>query len=162
VAELRQEGFQGVPKIERTISMRYAGQNYEQDIRVDAPVVTDEALQQVFRAFERRHEEFYGYSISGEVIELIRFNVTAVGRTPKPRLRRLDCEGPPVPIAERPVAFAETGFVRTPVYRRELLSAGATLVGPAIVEEIDSTILIHPETRLAVNEYGIVTLTLSV
>ena len=161
VAELRQEGFPGVPEIERTISMRYAGQNYEQDIRVDPPVVTDEALQEVFRAFERRHEEFYGYSISGEVIELIRFNVTAVGRTPKPRLRRLARGGPPVPIADRPVAFAETGFVRTPVYRRELLSAGATLVGPAIVEEVDSTILVHPETRLAVNEYGVVTLTLS-
>ena len=90
VADLRQEGFHGTAEVERTISMRYAGQNYEQDVPGGTGAHdTDVVLHEVFAAFERRHEQFYGYSISGEIIELIRFNVTAVGRTPKPELPRL-------------------------------------------------------------------------
>lgn len=160
VAELRQEGFQGTAEIERTISMRYAGQNYEQDIGVDAELVTDAVLREVFGAFERRHEQFYGYSISGEIIELIRFNVTAVGRTPKPELPRLPRREPAVPVAVRSVYFPDTGFAPTPVYRRESLAPGRQLVGPAVVEEVDSTLLMHPGDVLAVDAYGIITMTL--
>ena len=69
--------------------MRYAGQNYEQDIPVEVEIRSDAMLRQILASFERRHEAFYGYSISGEVIELIRFNVTALGRTAKPDLPRL-------------------------------------------------------------------------
>jgi N-methylhydantoinase A len=161
VAELRQEGFEGTPEILRTISMRYAGQNYEQDIPVPADVVTGAVLDAVFRAFERRHEEFYGYSISGEIMELIRFNVTAVGRTPKPALRLLERRGGATRVAERPVFFPEAGFVTTPIYHRELLGAGARIDGPAVVEEIDSTLLVHPGDHFHVDDHGIITLTLA-
>jgi N-methylhydantoinase A len=159
-AELRQEGFHGRPEIGRSISLRYAGQNYEQDIEVDVDTITEGALRDVFRAFERRHEQFYGYSISGEVIELIRFNVTAVGRTPKPSLARLERRGRPVPEDHRPVCFVEAGFVRTPIYRRDALPAGGAIEGPAVVEEIDSTLLVHPGQSLEVDDYGIITLVL--
>jgi N-methylhydantoinase A len=160
VAELRQEGFQGQPEISRSISMRYAGQNYEQDIEVEADVMTEGTLRGVFRAFERRHEQFYGYSLSGEVIELIRFNVTAVGRTPKPSLAPLDRHGRPVSEDSRSVFFVETGFVRTPIYRREALTAGGAIEGPAVVEEIDATLLVHPGQQLNVDDYGVITLVL--
>ena len=63
--------------IERSISMRYWGQNYEQDVPMPQGPVTPELLEQTLRAFHRLHEQFYGYSIAGEVIELIRFNVTS-------------------------------------------------------------------------------------
>lgn len=160
IDELRQEGFQDTPRIERTISMRYAGQNYEKDVVVEAETVTDEALQQVFRAFEKLHEQFYGYSISGEVIELISFNVTAVGPTPKPELSRLERRPTPAPLSERPVCFAESGFITTPIYHRERLSAGSRLEGPAVIEEVDSTTLVHPGQRLSVDDYGVIALTL--
>ena len=160
VADLRQEGFHGTAEVERTISMRYAGQNYEQDVRVEPDLITDAVLHEVFAAFERRHEQFYGYSISGEIIELIRFNVTAVGRTPKPELPRLLRHEPAVPVAVRPVYFTDTGFAPTPVYRRESLAPGQRLAGPAVVEEVDSTLLVHPGDVLAVDAVGIISLTL--
>jgi N-methylhydantoinase A len=157
VAELRQEGFQGEPEIERSVSMRYAGQNYEQEVPVTARVVSDETLQQVFSTFERLHQQVYGYSISGEVIELIRFNVTAVGRTPKPNLTRLTNGRVQQPPDEREIFFAETGFVPTCVYRREALPAGARLAGPLVVEEVDSTLLVHPGQHLRVDDFGVIT-----
>jgi N-methylhydantoinase A len=159
VAELRQEGFRGIPEILRTVSMRYAGQNYEQDIPVGAEIGSDAALRRIFAAFERRHEEFYGYSISGEVIELIRFNVTAVGRTPKPGLARLEARGTASPTDMRQVYFAEAGMLPTAIYRRELLTAGAQFDGPAVIEEAGSTSLVHPGNHLTVDERGLLLIT---
>jgi N-methylhydantoinase A len=160
VAELREEGFRGTAEIERTISMRYAGQNYEQDIRVDAASITDTVLHDVFAAFERRHEQFYGYSISGEVIELIRFNVTAVGRTAKPELPRLRPRELARPVARRPVYFPGTGFASTPIYRRQSLVPGQQVVGPAVIEEVDSTLVLYPGDALAVDAVGLVNVVL--
>ena len=75
------EGYAGEPEIERSISMRYWGQNYEQDVPMPPGAVTPELLERTLEAFHRLHEQFYGYSITGEVIELIRFNVTVSGHT---------------------------------------------------------------------------------
>ena len=81
LGQLRREGYAGEPEIERSISMRYWGQNYEQDVPMLSGPVTPELLEQTLEAFHRLHEQFYGYSITGEVIELIRFNVTVSGHT---------------------------------------------------------------------------------
>jgi N-methylhydantoinase A len=116
-------------------------------------------LRQILAAFERRHEAFYGYSISGEVIELIRFNVTALGRTAKPDLPRLNSRAGASPVGERQVYFPESGFMRTAIYRRDLLPAGARLTGPAIIEEAGSTSLLHPESHLTVDECGLLLMT---
>ena len=87
--ELRTEGFSGEPEIERTISMRYAGQNYEHDVKVEDGEIDQASLGRALDEFHRVHEHFYGYSIGHEVIELIRFNVKVIGRIPKPRLKPL-------------------------------------------------------------------------
>ena len=59
------------------------------------------------------------------------------------------------PIARRPVSFRGLGYVETPVYRRESLGAGLTLTGPAIVEEPDSTTVVHPGDTLIVRPDGL-------
>jgi N-methylhydantoinase A len=158
VTELREEGFDGRPEIHRMISMRYAGQNYEQDIPVATDVESEAELHEAFAAFERRHEAFYGYSISGEVIELIRFNVTAIGRTPKPNLPPIARTCAVRPIGERPVYFPDAGFLAAPIFRRDQLPAGVSLSGPAVIEEAGSTVLLHPGNALEVSPIGLFTL----
>jgi N-methylhydantoinase A len=139
--------------------MRYWGQNYEHDVRIADGPIDDAVLQEAFRAFNRMHEEFYGYSIQGEIIELIRFNVTAFGPVPKPALvAALPADGPWSPSNQRPVYFHDCGAVQTPIYRREELAAGTRLDGPVIVEEVDSTILVHPGQHLTVEESGVVSI----
>jgi N-methylhydantoinase A len=44
--------------------------------------------------------------------------------------------------------------LRVPIYRRDLLRAGNTIAGPAVVEEMDSTTLVVPRQRLTVDRYG--------
>ncbi|MCL5961578.1 MAG: hydantoinase/oxoprolinase family protein [Chloroflexi bacterium] len=156
--ELREQGYKGKPAISCSISMRYHRQNYEQQIELTSGEITLKALEEAFERFHEAHEKFYGYNIKGEVIELVNFNVTAIGPVPKPKLEELK-EGPgPNPTSHRRVSFSKEGFVETPIYRRADLPAGATLKGPAVVEEVDSTTLVHPGQELKVNQYGIMIL----
>ncbi|MBA2595849.1 MAG: hydantoinase/oxoprolinase family protein [Chloroflexia bacterium] len=163
IAQLRREGYEGEPEIERSISMRYWGQNYEQDVLMAAGEVTPELLEQTLDAFHRLHEQFYGYSIAHEIIELIRFNVTVSGHTGTVTLPAMVSNGRrPAgrPSGERAVYFQEHGQINTPIYRREELPAAFTAAGPLIVEEISSTTVVHPGQRLEVGSAGVMTITL--
>ena len=157
--DLRAEGFAGAPTIARSISMRYLGQNYEQDVPVPPGPIGDESIAAVMQRFHQQHEAFYGYSIAGEIMELIHFNVSVIGATPNVTLprwpTRSDGGGTPTPRSHREVHFAESGRVRCPIYRRTDLPAGAALTGPAIIEDADSTTLLPTRRQLTVTEHGL-------
>lgn len=158
VEELRQEGYAGKPLLTRSVSMRYAGQNYEREIPVPAGKITPALFRRILEAFHREHHEFYGFSFPQEVVELIHFNVTARGEGLKPPMPVIAPGRPPEPVNLRPVYFREKGFISCPVYRRDTLPAGAAIQGPAVIEEMDSTTLLHPGQSLTVSEEGILSL----
>jgi N-methylhydantoinase A len=160
VAELRDEGYRGKHVVQRSISMRYAGQNYEHDVRIAAGAITRQKLEAVFEEFHNLHQKFYGYSISREVIELIRFNVKVVGASKAPRLKDIAKGKLPAPIRKRPVYFKDKGYIPCPVFSRSSLPSGSKLKGPAVLEEEDSTILLHPGSTLTVNRKGVITIAL--
>ena len=56
--------------------------------------------------------------------------------------------------ADRRRAWFDGEWRDTPVYRREQLGVGAELVGPAIVEKLDSTAVIEPGDRVRVDALG--------
>ena len=157
--DLRAEGFAGTPTIARSISMRYLGQNYEQDVPVPPGPIGDESIAAVMQRFHQQHEAFYGYSIAGEIMELIHFNVSVIGATPDVTLprwpARSDGGGAVSPRSQREVHFAESGRVDCPIYRRTDLPAGAGLTGPAIIEDADSTTLLPSGRQLTVTEHGL-------
>jgi N-methylhydantoinase A len=163
IADLRAEGFTGEPMVSRSISMRYWGQNYEQDVPMPAGDVTPQLLERTLDEFHRLHEQFYGYSITGEVIELIRFNVEATGQTAPPALPTLPTNGHRDPIRgeTRPVFFQGHGLLDCPILRREDLPAHHQLTGPAIIEEMVSTTLIHPGQQVTVLPTGVLSITLT-
>ena len=72
--------------------------------------------------------------------------VQALGRTPKPPARLLPRAGHPVAgaLKGRRPAWFDGRFVDTPVYDGERVGYGHHLVGPAIVEERFTTIVLYP------------------
>ena len=55
----------------------------------------------------------------------------------------------------RKVYFAERGGrVDCPIYDRYMLGSGDEVEGPAIVEEVDSTVVVQPGYRADVDEFG--------
>ena len=62
--------------------------------------------------------------------------------------------------AVRPAYFAEAGgFASCPIYDRYRLAVADVVCGPAIIEEADSTTVVHPGYRATVNRYGNLILT---
>jgi N-methylhydantoinase A len=140
---------------ERQVDMRYVGQSYELSIPLDGDEI-EEALGRVLQRFHEEHERAYGFAAPGEPVEFVTLRLTAVGSIAKPKLRELaERSGNVTPRAVRQVYFAEGGgFVDCPSYNRYRLAAGGLIEGPAIVEEMDSTTLIHPGFRAEVDRYG--------
>jgi N-methylhydantoinase A len=52
------------------------------------------------------------------------------------------------------VYFPGRGWVECPCHPREALPSGATVRGPAIVEQLDATTVILPGQRAAVDAHG--------
>ena len=154
---LREEGFSGTPVVQRSISMRYMGQNYEQDVTVPPGPITKSTLDIVFESFHKQHETFYGYSIAGEIMELIHFNVSVIGETPKITLPALN--SPSTNGASnrtfRQVYFEGKGSIECPIYLREAQAAGTVIKGPAVVDDVDSTVVLPAEKQLSITEQGL-------
>ncbi len=157
--ELEADGFGGEVVVTRSIDMRYAGQNYEREVPLSGDGVDATTIGRALERFAELHEAFYGFSIEGETIELVNFRLTAVGLAAVPALAELaPSTTEPCPVATRDVYFAARGFVPCPIYRRDQLGAGMRVPGPAIVEEIDATTVVHPGDLLEVTPSGVMAL----
>lgn len=154
-ADFRQEGFAEAPRLVRSIDMRYVGQNWELNVPLPGGELTADDFAVGAKTFEEEHERFYGYSIPGEELELLTFNVAAVGTRHSVELPKLVGGPQPEPIDRRPVVFrADEGAVETAVYDRTSFRAGAEIAGPAVVGQVDATTLLPPGSVGHVDEYG--------
>ena len=89
-------------------------------------------------------------------MEAVSWRVVVSG--PKPTIRLTQAQGEPEGGSalkkRRPVYFPEfKGFTECPVYDRYRLGPGATLTGPAIVEERESTLVVGPQGRLTIDDH---------
>jgi len=118
-------------------------------------------LDRLLEQFHQTHDRAYGFSAPGEDIELVSVRLSAIGQIAKPALAPLATATEEATAkGHRPVYFAESeGYVDCPVYDRYALGAGAVVRGPAIVEEIDSTTVVHPQYQVRVDEVGQMLLT---
>jgi len=78
---------------------------------------------------------------------IVNIRTSVIGRIRRPPSdRRPQVAGTEARTAtERPVYFSETGgFTPTAVVDRSSLPTGARIAGPAIIEQPDSTCVVHP------------------
>ena len=141
----------------READLRYSGQSFELKIAMPEGPVTSASMESLERAFHRAHEQTYGHAAPGEPVDIVNLRLIAVGSIPKPRPPQIGAasDGLGSRKAERAVCFyAANGFVQVAVYDRYKLPAGVVLEGPCIVEEFDSTIVVHPGVWARVDEFG--------
>jgi len=149
----------GVPSEERRFSrqadLRYAGQGHE--IRVDLPdgVLGPDSLAAITSAFESVYRRLYGRTGPEVPLEAVSWRLLASGPRPSVRLRAAERQGTTAARkGERAVYFPEFGEHRpTTVYDRYQLGPGASIRGPAIIEERESTTIVGPEAEASVDDY---------
>jgi N-methylhydantoinase A len=152
---------EGVPSARQTFQrqadLRYARQGFEVTVEFPAGDISTTSVQQLIDAFHQRHEQLYTYAAPDTPVEIINLRLRAVGHMDKLALPRIDtvpAGSSPTPLQSRPVYFASTGFVDTPIFARHALCAGHAITGPAIVEQLDTTTVIYPAQQATVDAYG--------
>jgi N-methylhydantoinase A len=156
-AWLDQEGVKAAQRsFVLAIDARYVGQNFEVQVAMDTVGAADLAAFEA--GFRAAHVREYGYDVPGRAIEVINCRLKAVGAVPKAPLTPAAASGADASTArtgERDIYHGKRhGWQSTPVYDRARLAPGATLQGPAVIEEMSSTTVLAPTHALRVDAYG--------
>lgn len=137
----------------RHLEMRYVGQWRSLEVTVGRNLTSlDAALEN----FHKEHERAYAFSNPDQSVEIYGFRIEAVGIVPKPELPREEPVGTLIEALKeyRNVYFEEaSGFINTPIYHRPSVPVGSIINGPAVVEQLDSTVVIPPDFVAEVDNY---------
>ena len=157
-SDLRAEGFTDSEiKIDAFLDLRYAGQGYELTVPCPMPPLKKTDLELMRQRFDTQHEQASGHKAETEPVELVSLRLISYGLVPQAKLSPGKATGRTIEQAktgERKVYFGEQhGAVNCRIYSRDLLEPGHEITGPAIIEQLDTTTVIHPEQEATVDEY---------
>jgi len=158
-AELTEDDIdEGRRDLFRGLDMRYVGEQSS----ISVPVNAHGAgwLRVATALFHEMHERLYGFSVADEPIEVVNVRLKAVGRLHRTKPTVLSdiktSTSPPQRDGARPVAFgpAKSDRQDVPVYLRETLVPGTQFVGPAVVEQNDTTLIVPPRMTIRSDAYS--------
>ncbi|HVH87626.1 MAG TPA: hydantoinase/oxoprolinase family protein [Terriglobales bacterium] len=143
--EYRNEGWNGVPRLECSVDMRYQGQGYELQVAWRrSPCVLDD--------FHAVHRQRFGYQHAGKKIEAVTFRVRGslqqVKSAPNVVFPHLQAESRTtlVHFGGKPV--------NTRILQREALPMGFSATGPLVVSEYTATTIVPPGWMLSLDHSG--------
>jgi N-methylhydantoinase A len=147
-------------KLTLSLDLRYRRQNFEITV---AAAESDGAESDQIRLpdiavltqrFYEAHERTYGHYTDQDPIEIVNFRVSARGLA---EIVEVEPTSPAIRSDQtttetREIWYSPDHSVEAQVLRRDNLRAGQTFVGPASVEQMDATTLIHPGDQVLVDE----------
>ena len=172
-AELRQEGLP-VDRMtaHRFLDARYVGQSFELTIDYPAPSSRRSDLQRaIANRFYQAHMQRFGYADRMEAVEIVnlRLKLELEVEKPSPHMGNSPEDTEPKPgqssssisesdasaalIEEAEVVFRE-GVLTTGLYQRERLMPGNRIDGPALMLQLDTTIVVPPGWGGVVDPFG--------
>ncbi len=148
--------------IKRIAECRYQGQGYELRVPVADGEITQESIDKMMSDFHSVHMDFFGKHYEQTPVEIATIRVEGVGVMPEMEIRTIE-KGTEDPsgahIDSRKIVFKVEGQGKemdSNVYDRSKLKAGNVVAGPAVINQMDTTILIEPGCVAKVNDYGII------
>jgi N-methylhydantoinase A len=144
----------GRARYEASADMRYSGQAFDLLVQLpdelrhapDAAILTE--------LFHRAHEKVYSFRDTSSSVEITTERLRVVGELPPVRLPRVSSEGRVSQLSRTRSLFLDSSNITAAIYQRDDLQHGQTLLGPAIVEQEDTTTIILPGWSAAVDEIG--------
>ena len=164
-ADLLSDGFtEDRVSVRRSLDMRYVGQVHECTVDIDPFEVTEAALERLKAAFHARHEELYTYAEPHSAVEVVNVESAIAGAVDKPaRMTMPVGRGAHSALkGTREMIFNADGIPHeTPVYDGALLGAGDRVSGPAVIQEVTTTIVIEPGWLAELDASGVYVLTMA-
>ena len=155
-------------QLRRSAALHYTGQAHELVLPVPDGPLDAGATAALAQSFCAEHQRVYGYAEPPERVQLVAVRLRATLTTAKPRYEDIGRHVATVAAesndarehATREAYFGPAiGWATTPVLRRQDIGFEAK-TGPAIVEELDTTIVVPPGVQFALDRFGSIVLTL--
>jgi N-methylhydantoinase A len=149
----------GVPEgqqiLQRTADVRYVGQAYEVNVPISDSMFASDTVNSIIQAFHSLHLQLYAHSRPEGQVEFVNARVVAIGLTSAPPMKAQSDQSVAIgPKETRPVYFEEaSGYVDTQVFNRNDLGPGTAITGPAIIEQVDTTTVVHPGQSILVDRF---------
>ena len=153
--ELRGEGLPVERmKAQRFLDARYVGQSFE--LTIDYPSSRGDLLRSIANSFYRAHSQRFGYADRDEAVEIVNLRLKLELAVDKPLATpqsASDASAAAAIIEVVPVVFPGRSLPTT-AYDRQKLRTGNRFSGPAILVQLDSTIVVPPGWTGEVDPYG--------
>lgn len=139
-----------------SVDMQFVGQSHILRVPLDGPSPSRQDLRE---RFEAAYMARFKIALAEIRPKLVNINTSVIGVRPPLDLSLLiDPAGRQANVTDaltgsRPVFF-DTDWVETPIYARERLPIDAAFSGPAIIEQMDTTIVLEPGDRVTGDTQG--------
>lgn len=143
-------------KLMPQIRCRYQNQEFGVEVPIPAGPVTADTVRKMIADFHVAYEREYTYTLDAAV-EVTGIHLIASTQVGKLDIVPLPTTGATVNDAiksRRSVDFATEGVHEAVIYDGEKLEPGMSFEGPAIIEDSGTTLVIHPNNRVSIDDYG--------
>ncbi|KZY33526.1 hypothetical protein A3731_03430 [Roseovarius sp. HI0049] len=142
----------GMPEERRSFrcfaGLRYVGQFHELQVEIPREMLDGWDAETVAAQFHAQHERIYGHASPDSPVEFVSIQVDAMGRIDKPEATEEAAPARPDKAdapRTRPILFdSDEGFVEARIVDRATLGPGDTVRGPAVITQLDSTVIVAP------------------
>ena len=138
----------GIDRFERSwfVEARYLNQQWEMEVPLRIKRIgSDSDVVTIKETFDAVHERFYAINDPEGPIECLNWKGRLTAILPKPHEPTMEgvTETTPTPSRTTSAYFERTGATETSVYEGAELEPGNVIVGPAIIEEPTTTVVVH-------------------
>jgi N-methylhydantoinase A len=132
-----------------SIDMRFKGQKHEVNVPVSSKIDAIEDAEIIYEDFVKIYERLYGQGTAHREagIEMVTFRAEAVGLMAKPqKTKQIPGKLSPKvePSSRREVFFEGKAIPNVGIFNGDLLLPHARIAGPAVIEYMGSTTVVHP------------------
>ncbi len=136
--------------------LRYQNQEHSTEIDLPGGTIATNQMDEILEHFHTSYEREYTYRLEAPV-ELVTYHLIAFAEVDKLKPEKLPSSDNKLEDAvkgHREVDYLDAGIHQATLYSGDILTAGMSFVGPAIIEEAETTIVIPPDMLCQVDDYG--------
>jgi N-methylhydantoinase A len=142
-------------QLQTNLDLRYVGQEFTLSVPVSREAISGGDRDGIRQAFDTLYEHRYSHHSPEESVEMVNIRLAAIGERPKLSFPKFDTDTAARPSGYRNVYLSDP---RTPlhclIFQRADLGAGASIDGPALIEEHGTTTVLFERDSCVVAASG--------
>jgi len=149
----KEQGFDGVSKLDWSADMRYRGQSYEIETAFEKLDLDSSVIDGLATLFHEAHHSIYEHSDPSAEIQIVNLRLVISGEVPKPKfLTHLENKRIAKSLRSHIIYLDEKEF-KASLFERDSLEPGHFFTGPAIISQNDTTTIVLPDFDVKVDQF---------